>query len=98
MLEKLLHPWEEFQSVQFWWNYLTYGWVIITTHFDLICLVYILKVKSKMPKVFQGDFLSSLFPTDAETFLLLFSGYFLVFVVIPLSVIAILGNLCTKGG
>ena len=90
MLEKLLHPWEEFQSVQFWWNYLTYGWVIITTHFDLICLVYILKVKSKMPKVFQGDFLSSLFPTDAETFLLLFSGYFLVFVVIPLSVIAIL--------
>ena len=90
MLEKLLHPWEELQSVQFWWNYLTYGWVIITTHFDLICLVYILKVKSKLPKCFQGELLSRLFPMDTETFLVLFSGYFLVFVVIPLSVIAIL--------
>lgn len=90
MLEKLLSPWEEFQSVQFWWNYLTYGWVIITTHFDLICLVYILKVKSKLPKCFQGGLLSRLFPMDTETFLVLFSGYFLVFVVIQLSVIAIL--------
>ena len=69
MLEKLLSPWEEFQSVQFWWNYLTYGWVIITTHFDLICLVYILKVKSKLPKCFQGGLLSRLFPMDTETFL-----------------------------
>lgn len=87
MLEKLLSSWEEFQSVQFWWNYLTYGWVIITTHFDLICLVYILKVKSKLPKCFQGELLSRLFPMDTETFLVL----------VPLSFVAVKDSYRYKG-